>query len=149
MSGFRVRVGADRGMVSTEVAICVPVVLFVFVALIMAGGRVVQAEGEVASAAHEAARAATLHGSPGRARLAAGSIARANLEQSGTTCRSGGPQVDLAVDAPTGLMEHGAVVTVSVTCVADLGDVALVGLPGSLEFHAEAREIIDEFRSSP
>lgn len=145
MSGVR----SDLGMVSTELAICVPVVLFVFVALVMAGGRVVQAEGEVASAAHEAARAATLHSSLGQARSSAGSVARANLQQSGTTCRADGPEIDLAVDGPSGLMEHGAVVTVTVSCVADLSDVTRVGLPGSVEFRAEAREIIDQFRSSP
>ncbi len=149
MSGFHHRVRLDAGMVSTELAVCVPVVLFAFVALVMAGGRLVQAEGEVTSAAQEAARAATLHRSIGPARSAAGSIARANLEQSGTTCRAGGPEIDVAVDVPSGLMENGAIVTVTVTCIADLGDITRIGLPGSMEFRAQGREIIDEFRSSP
>lgn len=143
------RVWTDRGMVSTELAICVPVVLFGFVALVMAGGRLVQAEGEVASAAQEAARAATLHNSLGPARAAAESIARANLAESGTTCGAGGPRVDLVVDDPSGAMQSGATVQVTVACVADLSDVTRVGLPGAMEFRSEAREIIDQFRSSP
>lgn len=146
----RLRVGKrEEGMVSTELAICTPVALFTFVALVMAGGRVVQAEGEVASAAQEAARAATLHSSVGGASSAADAIARSNLAQAGTTCRAGGPIVNMVVDGASGGMGNGAVVTVTVICVADLSDVTLVGMPGTMTFRSEAREIVDTFRSSP
>ena len=54
--------GNERGSVSTEFAIVMSAILLGFFALAIYGGRVVQAENDVRSAAHEAARAASLQG---------------------------------------------------------------------------------------
>ncbi len=150
----------DRGMVSTEVALLVPVTLFGFVLLIVAGGRIVQAETDVKSAAQEAARAATFHNSEAAARAEASTVAAANLTASGLSCALGEivstvvlPPSGAAGGASTGLqsgsLQPNSVVSVTVTCSADLSDVVALGVPGSRTFTAEAFERVDVFRSNP
>jgi len=145
----------SRGMVSTEVAVLVPVVLFGFVLLLVAGGRIVQAESDVQSAAQEAARAATFFDSVSAARAEADLVAAANLETSGLSCAFG-RQVALDVLEPAsggsssaGGLQPDSIVQVAVSCTADLGDVVALGIPGSRTFQAEAFERVDAFRSSP
>lgn len=144
------------GLVSTEVALLVPVVLLGFVLLITAGGRIVQAESDVKSAAQEAARAATFHDSVGAAAAEASAVAAANLATSGLSCVLGS-DVTLDVQAPVGSSASGSatvllpdsIVSVTVTCTADLSDVVALGLPGSRTFEAEAFERVDVHRSTP
>ena len=71
----------ERGAVATEFAVVMAVILLSFFALAIYGGRVVQAENDVQ--AHEAARAASLEGTPAGAVAAAQQVAAANLERSG------------------------------------------------------------------
>lgn len=150
----------DSGMVSTEVALLVPVTLFGFVLLIVAGGRIVQAETDVKSAAQEAARAATFHSSEAAASAEASAVASANLTASGLSCALG-EAISTVVLPPSGSsrgataglnpssLEPNSVVSVTVTCSADLSDVVALGIPGSRTFTAEAFERVDVFRSNP
>ncbi len=131
----------ERGAISTEFAIIMAAILLSFFALVIYGGRVVQAENDVQSAAHAAARAATLQGSPGAADAAARSVAATNLARSGVACGGGATVgVDLSRFAP------GGQVTVTVTCNAGFGDVASLGVASSRSFTASATEVIDQYR---
>ncbi len=145
----------DTGLVSTEVALLVPVTLFGFVLLIVAGGRIVQAENDVASAAQEAARAATFYNSRSDASAQATSIAAANLATSGLSCALG-EDVSMVVLPPSdstgndvSSLAPDSIVAVTVSCTAELSDVVALGVPGSRTFRAEAYERVDVFRSNP
>lgn len=132
---------SERGAVATEFALVMAVVLLSFFALAVYGGRVVQAENDVQSAAHEAARAASLEGTPAEAAAAARQVAAVNLERSGVACASGqAVSVDLSQFAP------GGQVTVSISCSAGFGDVGSLGVASSQTFVASATEVIDTYR---
>ena len=130
----------ERGSVATEFAIVMSAILLGFVALAIYGGRVVQAENDVRSSAQEAARAASLEGSPGAADAAARSIANANLAQAAVSCPSPLIGVDLS------RFEPGGEVTVSITCTTSFGDVGSLGVADSRRFSASATEVIDQYR---
>ncbi len=132
----------ERGSVSVEFAIVMAAILLGFVALAIYGGRVVQAENDVRSAAHEAARAASLEGSPEAADAAARSVAVANLTRSGVAC---GPSPQVVVDLSQ--FGPGGQVSVTITCTASLGDVGSLGVGDTRAFTASATEVIDRFRS--
>lgn len=133
----------ERGAVSTEFAIVMAIVLVSFVALAIYGGRVVQAENDVQSAAHDAARAASLERSPAAAETAARAVAAQNLASSGVACTGGSTVgVDLARFGP------GGEVTVTVTCQGDFSDVGSLGVAPSRSFTASATEVIDVYRSN-
>jgi hypothetical protein len=104
-------------------------------------GRVAQAEGDVANAAHEAARAASLAGTPQAAVEAATETAEANIAEGAVACR----RLDVVVDT-TGFGAGGQV-TVTVSCEAAFGDIAMLAVPGSRTFVATAVEVIDTFRA--
>lgn len=131
----------ERGSVSTEFAIVMAAILLGFFALAIYGGRVVQAENDVRSAAHEAARAASLEGSPGGADATARSVALANLTRSGVAC---GPQPAITVDLTQ--FGPGGQVTVTVDCQASFADVGALGVASAAVFSASATEIIDTYR---
>ena len=109
----------ERGAIATEFAVVMAVVLLSFFALVIYGGRVVQAENDVQSAAHAAARAATLEGTPEAASAAAQTVAATNLQRSGVACAGGA-----VVNVDVSLFGPGGEVTVTVTCTANFADVA-------------------------
>ena len=132
----------ERGAVATEFAIIMAAILLGFVALVTYGGRVVQAEIDVRSAAQEAARAASLEGNPGAADAAARSVAVANLARSGVSC----PTPEISVDLSR--FEPGGEVTVAIVCTTSFGDVGSLGVADSRQFSASATEVIDQYRGS-
>lgn len=134
---------SERGAIATEFAIVMAVVLVSFVALAIYGGRVVQAENDVQSAAHDAARAASLERDPATADAAARAVAAQNLVATGVACAGGSTvTVDLSRFGP------GGEVTVTVTCRADFSDVGALGVAPSQSFTASATEVIDVYRSN-
>ena len=135
------RFRSERGGVSTEFAIVMAVVLASFFALAIYGGRVVQAENDVHSAAHAAARAATLERSPEAAHAAAQAVAATNLEASGVACAGG-----TTVDVDLSRFGPGGDVTVTVTCTASFSDVASLRVGSSRAFTASATEVVDLYR---
>lgn len=132
----------ERGAVATEFAIVMAAILLGFAALAIYGGRVVQAENDVRSAAQEAARAASLEGGPGAADAAARSVAVANLTRSGVSCPTPAIGVDLSRFGP------GGEVTVTITCTTSFGDVGSLGVADSRQFSASATEVIDRYRGA-
>lgn len=131
---------SEHGAVSTELAVLAPL-LIGFMLLVVFAGRIAQAEGDVANAAHEAARAASLVGTPRAAIQAATETAAANIAEGAVACR----RLDVAVD--TSSFDPGGQVAVTVTCEAAFGDIAMLAVPGSRTFATTAIEVIDTFRA--
>lgn len=135
---------SERGSVSTEFAVVMTAFLTSFLLIVVFAGRVATAENSVRSAAQEAARSASLSGTPESAITAAQQTAVANLSSAGLTCVSG---LDVAVD--TGQFGPGGWVAVTVTCDTPFADVASLAVPGVHTFIGSAIEVIDTYRSNP
>lgn len=135
---------SDRGAVSSEFAVVMTVFLASFMLLVVFAGRSTQAENDVRSAAHEAARAGSLANTPDTARSAATQTALANLAETGLSCAHGS-----RVDVATSNFEPGGTITVTVSCTASFGDLAALAVPGSRTFSSSATEVIDTYRASP
>jgi Flp pilus assembly protein TadG len=131
---------SDRGAVSTELAVLTPL-LIGFMLFVVFAGRVAQGEGDVAHAAHEAARAASLTGTPSAAMEAAQATAAANISEGAVACRT----LDVSVDTTN--LAAGGQVAVTVTCEASFADIAMLAVPGSRTFDATAIEVIDTYRA--
>lgn len=136
------RPSGQRGAVSTELAVITPL-LIGFMLLVVFAGRVAQAEGDVAQAAHEAARAASLRATPETAIAAATEVATANIAQGEVGCRL------LEVSVDTADFTAGGQVAVTISCQADFGDIAMLAVPGTRTFEATAIEVIDTYRAQP
>ena len=137
------RAADERGAVATEMAVVMFAFFAGFLTLVVFAGRVGQAENDVRSAAHEAARAVTLEPTVAAATTRARAVAASNLAASGIACR------DNTVTVHTSGQDPGNWVAVTVTCNADFSDIASLGVPGSRDFTATAFEVIDIHRSRP
>lgn len=140
-SGGRTRLGwgTDRGTVSIEAAIVLGTVIVTFLSLMIVAGRIMNQQNKVRSAAHAAARAASLHNDYDEAVAAAQTVAQANLLDSGVECRDQVVRVTGAVWEPNGF------ITIEVGCTAR----SLPLLGGSAPYAYEATEVIDQFRGEP
>ncbi|WP_035851146.1 TadE/TadG family type IV pilus assembly protein [Kitasatospora azatica] len=112
--------GGDEGSVSAEMALIAPLLLTLLVFAVGAG-RLVSARLDVADAAHQAARAASLARTPASATAAAEQAARGALDGTGLACPK------LAVTADTAAFHPGGQVSVTLACTASLAD--LTALP--------------------
>jgi len=130
------------GAVSTELAVLTPL-LIGFVLLVVFAGRVTEAQGDVANAAQEAARAASLSADTQAAEEAADATAAANLTEGTVGCR----RLDVTVD--TSNFTAGGWVGVTITCEASFSDLAMLAVPGSRTFESTAVEIVDAYRANP
>lgn len=130
----------DRGSSIIELVIVMPIVivlLFTMVAL----GRYSQNKILVEQASAAAARAASLTSSPGQAQRAAQRAAQATLSGAGLACAGMTASVDTSVFRP------GGQVSVTVTCTADLSNLALTGVPGSASLHSTSVAPLEAFRA--
>lgn len=134
------RLDPQRGAVSTELVVLAPL-LIGFMLFVVFAGRVAQAEGDIANAAHEAARAASLTGGPQAAAQAATTSVEANIAEGTVACQ----RLDVQVD--TSRFDAGGQVSVTVSCDASFNDIALLAVPGSRTFIATAVEVIDVYRA--
>ena len=134
---LRARSGCpERGSSVVEVVILAPA-LGMFVALIIAGGRV------ALSAAADAARAASISRTQGQAASNAEAAAAASLSSQNLRCVSTSVSIDTAGFAsPVGTP---ASVGATVTCQVDLAGL-LPGLPGSMTISATMRSPLDTYR---
>lgn len=127
----------DRGTMSVEMIVLVPVLLLI-VMIAVAGGRLVSAEGMVAAASRDAARAASMERSVGAARAAANeSLAEADTADA-----------DCAATINSADFGRGGVVSVTVSCRVDLADLGLVFLPGSTTVTAQSTSPVDTWRGT-
>ena len=138
------RGAGDRGVVTTELVIVMPV-LICFLFLVIAAGRLTDAKSDVVGAASDAARVASLQQSAGAARAQAQAAATDTVSGENLNCKDG-PQVDTEF-LPSGEFERGATVHVEVTCTVDTRDLTFIGLPLSVTLFEEAWEPIDAHRS--
>lgn len=136
------RISDERGgTASVELALLAPALLAMLMVTALAF-RVTQAGAEVGDIAAEAARAASLERSPGQAAATARTTAAANLSEGEITC------LDLQVTTDTSDFAPGGLVTVAVTCTADLSDLVFLDVPATRTLSATGREVVDAYRSS-
>ncbi|MCM3883135.1 TadE/TadG family type IV pilus assembly protein [Frankia sp. R82] len=128
----------DRGSATTELVLIMPVLVLMLLFLVLCY-RISDAKLQLADAAHQAARAASIAPSPAEAITDARATAQSALTGTGVTCQ----QLTVATD-PAGLAP-GALVRVTLTCTANLDDLALLGTPGAATLHATSTSPVDEF----
>jgi len=128
-----------RGSATVEVVIVTPLLLL-FALLMVAGGRLALAHGHADSAARDAARAASIARSAGAAASQARQAATATLTDAGISCRT------FTVDADTSAFRPGGTVSVQIACTVGLGDLGLLGVPGSRTLHGRYTAPIDVYR---
>ena len=130
----------ERGAMAIEVVVLTPL-LVAAIMVIAAGGRYVDARGQVNGAAYVAARAASLTGNREAAVQAGTQAAEQSMSRRGLACANLTVSVDAADFNP------GGDVRATVRCVADLSDVVGVGgIPGSKTFRFAAVVPLEEHR---
>ncbi|HEU0286598.1 MAG TPA: TadE/TadG family type IV pilus assembly protein [Nocardioidaceae bacterium] len=129
----------ESGTIPLELVIIAPV-LAILLALLVAAWRVSEAGNQVTAAAAEAARAASLERSVDLSAAAGEEAARRTLEDRGLSC------ADLDVQVDVSSYEPGGFVRATVTCTADLSELAVPGAPGSWTDEASFIEPIEQFR---
>ncbi len=133
----------ERGSAAIEAVIGIPA-FGLFLVLIILGGRVTIAHQAVESAAAAAARAASISRTQGQAQSAASAAATTSLRNQSVNCTATHVRVDTSgFAAPAGTP---ASVGATVTCVVNLSDLALPGLPGSRSITATASSPLDTYR---
>lgn len=132
----------DEGSAAVETVVLVPILLLVLLVAI-AVGRLESARLHVDAAAGSAARSASLARSPSGAQADARAEAARALASAGVSC----PHPQVSVD--TAAFRPGGVVKVTVTCRADLGDLAGMGfLPISTAISRTSVSQIDRYREA-
>lgn len=136
------RSGGERGSASIEATIVFGAVMVGFFSLMIVGGRIINQENKVRSAAHAAARAASLQATYGEGVSEATAVAGVNLADAGVVC------LDQAIDVTSGAADFvpGGFVTVRVECTARV--LGVLDLDDN-EYAYEATEVIDEYRGEP
>lgn len=133
----------DRGSAVIEAAIGVPAFML-FVVLIIAAGRVAITHQSVAAAATEAARSASIERTQTAANQAANQAAAATLSNQKLQCVS--TQVTLDTTGFASPVGTPATVTATVTCIVNLSDLAVPGLPGTATITETMSSPIDTYR---
>lgn len=137
------RVRGERGSVTLEAVILIPAFLL-FVALVIAAGRVAVARQGVQTAAAEAARQASIARTAEQANTKAQAGALQTLADQQLRCLSSSVVTDTSgFAAPVGTP---ASVSATVTCEVDLAGIAIPGLPGSLTITASFQSPLDTYR---
>ena len=137
------RLRGERGSVTLEAVILIPAFLL-FVALVIATGRVAVARQGVQTAAAEAARQASIARTAGEATAKAQAGAQQTLADQQLQCRSSSVVTDTSGFAAS--VGTPASVSATVTCEVDLAGVEIPGLPGSLTITATFQSPLDTFR---
>ena len=139
---MRARRGArdERGAAAIELVLMAPVLLVVLL-LVVGLGRMAGARQEIESVAADSARAAALERNTSLSAAAARTAAERSLGDAGLSCAGLDVNVDISDYQPGGQVQ------VTVSCTAQLRDVALSGLPGSKVFTASSTVPIETFRA--
>lgn len=133
---------ADERGASPASVIMVLAIVMMFAELIVLGGRVAAAYGDVTVAAREAARQGSLAQYRGSVNTIAERTANANLGDSGRHCET--PSVSTAGTD----FDHGGHVTVKVSCTVNISDFSILAVPWpNKTFSVEATEIVETYRA--
>jgi Flp pilus assembly protein TadG len=136
------RTDRERGSVSIEVVIITPAILL-FLLLVITAGRLAMAKQAVESAAFDAARQVSVVRSTATAENVARDSARSVLSNEGVTCD---PAIIIAYTPQTIRPGEKSSVEVAITCVIDLSDVSVPGIPGQVTVRENATSPIDRYR---
>ncbi|WP_298891665.1 TadE/TadG family type IV pilus assembly protein [uncultured Serinicoccus sp.] len=140
----RRRARAERGSATLEIVVLAPVLLL-FVVLVIFAGRWALAQQAVQAAASEAARAASIARSPGEANTSAAGAASASLTNQAVRCGTQSVAVDTAAfGLPEGTP---GTVAATVTCVVDMSDLGMPGVPGSRTLTSTMTSPLDTYRN--
>jgi TadE-like protein len=139
------RARGEAGNAPLELVLIAPLIL-ILIGLVIAAGRVSTAQDAVDAAARDAARQASVAANEGLAADAAQSSAESALSADGLQCQPviSMPGLAAAFDTPIGTP---AEVRALVTCVVQLSDVLVPGVPGTITLHARFSSPLDPFRS--
>lgn len=132
----------DRGNLTLEAVIIAPALLM-FLALIVAAGRIMIAGGAIEAAARDAARQASIARDPGTARANAVASAQAALQREGLQCD---PAVSVDTSGFARQIGTPAAVHVQVRCTVRLADLVITGMPGFRTLTASFSSPIDPYR---
>ncbi len=133
----------ERGSAAIETAIGVPAFLL-FIALVIGAGRVAIARQAVGAAASEGARSASIARTRSSADHDAAASATAALANQQLQCVTTQVVVDTSGFAtPVG---DAASVSVTVTCIVNLTDIAVPGLPGTVPITVTMTSPLDTYR---
>jgi Flp pilus assembly protein TadG len=133
---------ADTGSAATEMTIIAPLLVMVMLLVAVVIHRSVNTRLRLDDIAHQAARAASLERTATAAADRARTTATTALAASGVTCDA------VTISADTSAFNPGGSVDVQVSCVVNLGDALLLGVPGSRTLTATATEPIDTWRGT-
>ncbi|WP_267284118.1 TadE/TadG family type IV pilus assembly protein [Amycolatopsis japonica] len=125
---------------TAEAVLVTPVLVMLLVLLAVVVHRGVDARLRLDDAAHQAARAATLHRSITAAATAARDTVGTALAQAGVVCRE-------VTTTLSGSLVPASAVTVYVRCSVDFGQATLLGVPGEKTLESSASEVVDTYRS--
>jgi Flp pilus assembly protein TadG len=133
----------DRGSATIETAILAPAFLL-FLGLIIGAGRVAIAHQGVEAAAAEAARAASMARTASQAYSGATTDARQALANEGVRCVS----LTVGVDTSGFAVPAGTATWVKATlsCVVNLADLSVPGMPGTIVVTASVTSPLDTYR---
>lgn len=135
--------GAQRGGVTVEFAVFVPLLVLLF-GLVIGGARVWLAQLTVEQMSSAAARGASQARSPAVAVQRAEQLAIAQAAVGGLRCSRLGVTVDAgALNVSAGSPGR---VTARVVCAVPLADVLVPGWPGTVDVGATAVAVIDRYR---
>lgn len=130
----------ERGAAAIELVLVAPVLLMVLL-LVVGLGRMADARQQIESVAADSARAASLERNTAHSADAARAAAERSLGDAGLSCVALDVSVDISDYRPGGQVQ------VTVSCTAQLRDVALSGLPGSKKFTASSTVPIETYRA--
>lgn len=137
------RLRGEHGSAAIEAAVAVPA-FGLFVGLIIFGGRNALAHQAVESAAADAARAASLARTAPAAHEDAEEAAESGLSAQGVRC--GNVRVTVNTDAFQVAAGQHADVAVTVSCLLDLSDLSVPGVPGTRSITATTTSPLDTWR---
>lgn len=132
----------ERGRATVELTMTIPV-LVLFLGLILVGGRIWLARGQVVDAAQSVATAASRADSEAVGRAGA-QRALTLLRRHGLSCAD--PQLTLDLSGYRVPVGQPARVRATLTCTVPLADLAVPGVPGSIEVTASAESALDTHR---
>jgi hypothetical protein len=129
----------DTGSAISELVILIAV-FFGFILAVVFAGRLTTGSARVEAAARSAARTISIARDPETAQDDAAAQAAEMVAEGSALCTSMvfHPTIDRTATP--------GVVTVDITCTADLSELALIEVPGEHTYHASAEEVLDVYR---
>ncbi|AHH98543.1 TadE/TadG family type IV pilus assembly protein [Kutzneria albida] len=131
----------ERGSAAAELALLTPLLILLLLFVVFCG-RVADIKLRLYDVAHQAARAATLARNSSQATTSAQATASAALASAGINC-----QLLTVVTDARGLTS-GSTVTVTVFCTVSLGDLTMLGVPGTRTFQSSFSSPVDVYRGT-